>query len=405
MIYVISLVVFTGIILFLVGLLLLLESMLVKKGDRFITLNGDEEHKLKVSGTPTVLSTLLDNGILLPSACGGGGSCGMCKCRITEGGGEVLPTELAHLSRKEKLDQVRLACQVKVKNDMAVTIPDEIFNIKRYHGTVVSNDNVATFIKELVIELDAGEELICEAGSYIQIDVPEYRIDFTDFDIPEEYRDEWDRYELWNYKGKIDEPVFRAYSLANPPSEKTRLMLTVRIDTPIPFRPDIPPGQGSTYIFNLKAGDRVTISGPYGDFFVKKTEREMCFVGGGAGMAPMRCHIFHQLLTLGTSRKATFWYGARSRREMFYDEEFMSLSETFPNFTYHVALSDPKPADGWTGLTGFIHQVLHDEYLSGHEDPTEIEYYLCGPPLMIDSILAMLDSLGVEPDMIHYDKF
>ena len=389
----------------LVILLLLLEAVLVKKGDRFITINGSEESKLKISGTPTVLSALVGNGILLPSACGGGGSCGMCKCVITEGGGDILPTELAHLSRKEKMEKVRLGCQVKVKNDMGITIPEEIFNIKKYKGTVVSNNSVATFIKELVVELEGDDEMICEAGSYIQIDVPEYEIAFKDFDIPEKYREDWDHYKLWQYKGKLDEPIFRAYSLANPPSEKKRLVLTVRIDMPAPWIPDIPPGQGSTYIFNLKAGDTVAISGPYGDFFVKDTDREMCFVGGGAGMAPMRCHIFHQFLTLNTHRNATFWYGARSKREMFYHEEFLDIEKKSPNFTYHVALSDPKPEDQWTGYTGFIHQVLHDKYLSTHKDPTEIEYYLCGPPLMIDSILSMLDSLGVEEDMIHFDKF
>lgn len=404
MIYIISLTVFTGIIMSLVILLLILESALTKKGDRYITINGKEDSQIKISSTPTVLSALVGNGILLPSACGGGGSCGMCKCRIIEGGGDILPTELAHLSRKEKMNNVRLGCQVKVKNDMHIVIPEEIFSIKKYKGTVVSNKNVATFIKELIIELD-DDELICTAGSYIQIDVPEYEIVFTDFDIPEEYREEWDKYNLWQYKNKLDEPIYRAYSLANPPSETKRLMLTVRIDMPAPWRPDIPPGLGSTYIFNLKPGDNVMISGPYGDFFVKDTNREMCFVGGGAGMAPMRCHIFHQFHTLHTTRKATFWYGARSKREMFYYDDFMAIQEAYPNFSYHVALSDPKPQDNWTGLKGFIHMVLHDQYLAKHEDPTEIEYYLCGPPLMIDSIIAMLDSLGVEENMIHYDKF
>jgi Na+-transporting NADH:ubiquinone oxidoreductase subunit F len=404
-IYIISLCVFSGIILFLVALLLLLQTALVKKGDRFITINGDGENRIKVTGTPTVLTALVSNRIYLPSACGGGGSCGMCKCVINEGGGDVLPTELAHLSRKEKKEGVRLGCQVKVKNDMSITIPESIFSIKKYQGTVVSNKNVATFIKELIVELDEGDEMICEAGSYIQIDVPPYDIAFKDFDIPGEYREDWDRYNLWRYKGKLSEPIFRAYSLANPPSETKRLMLTVRIDMPAPWIPDIPPGQGSTYIFNLKDGDRVSISGPYGDFFVKNTDREMCFVGGGAGMAPMRCHIFHQFLTLGTKRKATFWYGARSKREMFYHDDFRSIERQFSNFSYHVALSDPKPQDNWRGLTGFIHNILYEKYLITHQDPTEIEFYLCGPPLMIDSVLKMLDSLGVEPDMIHYDKF
>lgn len=405
MIYIISLCVFSGIILFLVGLLLLLQNALTKKGDRYITINHDTEKKIKVSGTPTVLTALLSHDIFLPSACGGGGSCGMCKCVIEEGGGDVLPTELAHLSRKEKKDKVRLGCQVKVKNDMAIVIPESVLSIRKYQGTVVSNKNVATFIKELVVELDDGDEMVCEAGSYIQIDVPPYDIAFKDFDIPDTYREDWDRYNLWRYKGKLSEPIFRAYSLANPPSETKRLMLTVRIDMPAPWISDIPPGKGSTYIFNLKPGDRVTVSGPYGDFFVKKTDREMCFVGGGAGMAPMRCHIFHQFYTLKTERKTTFWYGARSKREMFYHEDFEKIDKVFPNFSFHVALSDPKPEDGWKGLKGFIHAVLYEKYLKDHKDPTEIEYYLCGPPLMIDSVLAMLDSLGVEPDMIHYDKF
>lgn len=405
MVYIISLCVFTGIILLLVGLLLLLQSALTKKGNHFITINGDEEQKIVVTGMPTVLSALLDNNIFLPSACGGSGSCGMCKCVINEGGGEVLPTEFAHLSRKEKKDNVRLGCMVKVKNDMSIVIPESIFSIKKYQGTVVSNRSVASFIKELVVELDQGDEMICEAGSYIQIDIPPYDIAFMDFDIPDRYREEWDRYNLWRYKGKLREPIFRAYSLANPPSETKKLMLTVRIDMPTPWASDIPPGKGSTYIFNLKEGDRVTISGPYGDFFVKDTDREMCFVGGGAGMAPMRCHIFHQFLTLKTERKTTFWYGARSKREMFYHEDFKKIESDFSNFSFHVALSEPRPEDNWTGLKGYIHDVLLEKYLDNHKDPTEIEYYLCGPPLMIDATLSMLDDLGVESDMIHFDKF
>lgn len=403
--YITSLVVFSGIILFLVALLLLLEGALVKKSDHTITINGDKENRIKVTGSPTVLSALVSNKIYLPSACGGGGSCGMCKCVINEGGGDILPTEFAHLSRKEKKEGVRLGCQVKVKNDMVLTIPESIFSIKKYQGTVVSNTNVASFIKELIVELDEGDEMICEAGSYIQIDVPPYDIAFKDFDIPEEYKEDWDLYNLWQYSGKLTEPIFRAYSLANPPSETKRLMLIVRIDMPAPWIPDIPPGQGSTYIFNLKIGDRLSISGPYGDFFVKDTDREMCFVGGGAGMAPMRCHIFHQFLALNTKRKATFWYGARSKREMFYNDDFQKIAEDFPNFSFHVALSDPKPQDNWKGLKGFIHNVLYDKYLSTHKDPTEIEYYLCGPPLMIDSVITMLDSLGVEQNMIYFDKF
>jgi Na+-transporting NADH:ubiquinone oxidoreductase subunit F len=264
---------------------------------------------------------------------------------------------------------------------------------------------VATFIKELIIELNEGDEMICTAGSYIQIDIPEYKLSFKEFDIETKYRDEWDKYNLWDYTVQSDEPIFRAYSLANPPSEKKLLRLTVRIATPPPHIADVPPGIGSSYIFNLKPGDPVTISGPYGDFFVKETQNEMCFVGGGAGMAPMRTHIFHQFLTLKTDRKATFWYGARSKREVFYEDEFKEIEKNNPNFSFNVALSDPLPEDNWDGLEGFIHQVLHNEYLAHHEDPSEIEYYLCGPPLMIDAVIAMLDGLGVEEEMIHYDKF
>jgi len=405
LIYIISLTVFLGIIMFLVAILLSVELALVKKGDRFVVINADDSSSIKVKGTPTLLSVLVGDGVLLPSACGGGGSCGMCKCVINEGGGDVLPTELAHLSRKEKNEKVRLSCQVKVKEDMQIAIPEEIFNIKKYSGKVKSNNNVATFIKELVIELDEGEELICEAGSYIQIDIPEYELAFKNFNIENEYRDEWDKFNFWDFNAKSEEPVFRAYSLANPPSEKKLLRLTVRIATPPIHLPDVPPGVGSSYIFNLKPGDPVTISGPYGDFFVKDTDNEMCFVGGGAGMAPMRTHIFNQFHTLQTNRKATFWYGARSKREVFYEDEFQDIEKNNSNFTFNLALSDPMPEDNWDGMEGFIHQVLQAKYLNNHEDPTEIEYYLCGPPLMIDAVINMLDSLGVEEDMIHYDKF
>ncbi len=405
MIYIISLAVFLGIILFLVAILIIVELALTKKGDRLLVINNDETKGIRVKGTPTLLSTLVGNNVLLPSACGGGGSCGMCKCIINEGGGDVLPTELAHLSRKEKNEKVRLSCQVKVKDDMKISIPDEIFNIRKYTGVVQSNDNVATFIKELVIELDEGQEMICEAGSYIQIDIPEYKLTFTEFDVEEQYRDEWDTFNLWDYEASSEEPVFRAYSLANPPSEKKRMRLTVRIATPPVHISDVPPGVGSSYIFNMKPGDPVTISGPYGDFFVKDTHREMCFVGGGAGMAPMRTHIFHQFHTLKTKRKATFWYGARSKREIFYEDEFRDIEKNHSNFKFELALSSPLPDDNWTGKEGFIHQVLDRHYLATHDDPTEIEYYLCGPPLMIDAVLEMLDNFGVEEEMIHYDKF
>ena len=405
MIYIISLTVFLGIILFLVAILIIVELAITKKGDRRVIINNDDEGGLTIKGTPTLLSALVGNNVLLPSACGGGGSCGMCKCVINKGGGDVLPTELVHLSRKEKKENVRLSCQVKVKEDMQVSIPEEIFNIKKYNGIVKSNNNVATFIKELIIELDEGDEMICEAGSYIQIDIPEYTLTFKEFDVEEQYRDEWDKYNLWEYEACADEPLFRAYSLANPPSEKKLMRLTVRIATPPPHLPDLPPGIGSSYIFNMKPGDPVTISGPYGDFFVKPTEREMCFIGGGAGMAPMRTHIFHQFHTLKTNRKATFWYGARSKREIFYEDEFLDIEKNNPNFKFNIALSAPFPEDNWTGMEGFIHQVLDKHHLSTHDDPTEIEYYLCGPPLMIDAVLEMLDDFGVEEEMIHYDKF
>lgn len=405
MVYFVSTIVFSGVVLALVAVLLFLESKVIIKGQRTVVINDDEEKKIKVPGGITLLSALLRNNILLPSACGGKGSCGTCKCRVDAGGRDVLPTELTHLSRKERLGNVRVACQVKVKEDMKVRVPDEIFGIKRYQATVVSNKNVATFIKELVVKLDAGQKLEFEPGAYIQIDIPEYELSFEQFDVADQYRAVWKKFNLWELQAVSRETVNRAYSLANPPSEKDILRFTIRIATPPPKAADIPPGIGSSYIFNLKPGDQVELSGPYGEFFVKKTQREMCFVGGGAGMAPLRSQILHQLLALKTQRKMTFWYGARSRQEMFYDEEFRGLAEKFKNFSYFVALSDPQPEDNWKGLTGFIHQCLSDNYLKKHEDPTEIEYYLCGPPPMLKAVKQTLFDLGVEPEMIAYDDF
>jgi len=405
MIYLVSLVVFAGVMFVLVGLLLLVEAKVVQKGDCRIDINEDPDKGLTVSAGATLLGALSANKIFLPSACGGGGSCGTCKCRVTEGGQDILPTELPHLSRPERRKNVRLACQLKVKQDMKIRIPDEIFNIQKYTAVVVSNRNVATFIKELVLRLEEGQRLEFKAGAYVQIDIPPYQASFKDFDIEERFRPTWDRFDMWKFRAGADEPDSRAYSLANPPAEGEVLKFTIRIATPPPGRPDAPPGIGSSYAFNLKPEDRVTVSGPYGDFFVKETEREMCFIGGGAGMAPMRCHILHQLLEVDTPRKITFWYGARSRSEMFYDEEFSNLDRRFDNFTYHTALSEPQPEDDWNGLTGFIHQCAHDDYLVRHPDPREIEYYLCGPPVMIDAVGRMLDSLGVEEEMIAYDKF
>lgn len=405
MIYIISPAVVLLVILLLVGMLLFIEARVIRKGSCDVVVNDDREKAIQARVGRTLLSTLVENGILLPSACGGKGSCGTCRCKVEEGGGDILPTELSHLSRKEKMSDVRIACQVKVRTDMKVRIPEAIFNIKQYHATVVSNDSVATFIKELVLKLDPGEVLAFTAGAYVQIDIPEYDISYGTIDVADRYRSAWEKFNLIGLQSKAEEPVYRAYSLANPPTEQDILRFTIRIATPPPGQPDLPPGIGSSYLFNLKPGERVTLTGPYGDFFAKDTEREMCYIGGGAGMAPMRSHIRHQLMEANTDRRISFWYGARSLQEMFYDEEFKALVAQHENFSYHVALSEPQPEDNWEGLTGFIHNCLHDQYLSDHEDPTEIEYYLCGPPIMISSLEKMLDDLGVEPEMIAYDKF
>jgi Na+-transporting NADH:ubiquinone oxidoreductase subunit F len=311
------------------------------------------------------------------------------------------------LTRREKKGNVRLACQLKVKEDLKIRLPEEIFNVKKYNAIVVSNENVATFIKDLVLKLDPGAKLEFKAGAFIQIDIPEYELSFSEFRcrVAERFRPEWDAFNLWGLHSLTEEPLFRAYSLANPPSEKNILRFNVRIATPPPIISEASPGVGSSYIFNLKPGDRVTLSGPYGEFFVKETDREMCFIGGGAGMAPLRSHILHQLNTLKTKRKISFWYGARSKMELFFEEEFKELEKEYENFEFHVALSHPKPEDDWKGMTGLIHQCLQDNCLSKHDDPTEIEYYLCGPPMMVDAIEDALDSLGVEPEMIAYDKF
>ncbi len=400
----ISTLVFVGMIVVLVLILIAAESKLVYKGDVKITINENEEKSITVPAGKTLLNTLSDQKIFLPSACGGGGTCAMCKCQILEGGGEILPTETSHFSYREQKENWRLSCQVKVKNDMSIRIPEEIFNIQKYSCTVASNKNVATFIKELVLNLDEGQRLEFRSGGYIQIDIPEYELSFKDFDIDKRFREDWEKYNLFDLQVKNPEPVFRAYSMANHPAEGQKVILNVRIATP-PRGMDVPPGIASSWIFNLKPGDKVTISGPYGEFYIKDTDREMCFIGGGAGMAPMRSHIFHLFHTEKTKRKATFWYGARSRREMFYDEEFKAIAKEHPNFSYHVALSDPLPEDKWDGPVGFIHQVAFDEYLSKHEDPSEIEYYLCGPPMMLDAVQKMLYNLGVDEENIAFDDF
>ncbi|MBT7260845.1 MAG: NADH:ubiquinone reductase (Na(+)-transporting) subunit F [Desulfobacula sp.] len=403
MLYLLSILVFSGVIFILVTVLLLVESKVTFKGEFDITINGNKDEKLKISGNPSLLSALSQKNIFLPSACGGSGSCGMCKCEVTKGGGSILPTELAHLTRKDKLANKRLSCQLKVKNNLEIKIPESIFGIKKVAAKVISNNNVATFIKELVLKPETPIDF--KAGAYIQIDVPEYDLMFKNFHIESKYVSEWKKYNFFELTSKGIKQGFRAYSLANPPHDNQIIMLNIRIATPPPGTEGIPPGFGSSYVFGLEPGDKVTISGPYGDFLAKDTENEMCFIGGGAGMAPLRSHILHQFDGIHTKRQVSFWYGARSKKEMFYDDDFKDLDKRYDNFTYHVALSNPDEDDHWDGMTGFIHNHLCDEYLCRHEDPTEIEFYLCGPPPMIDAIIKALYDLGVEDDMIFFDKF
>ena len=402
-----SVAIFTGIILILVLMLNLAESKLLPQGDVTLNINGDDDKSIKVRPGSTLLSALANESVFLPSACGGGGTCAMCKCQITEGGGEILPTEKGHINRSEAKDNWRLACQVKVKEDMKVQVPDEIFNIQKWDCTVRSNKNVATFIKELVLELPKGENLNFTAGGYIQIDIPEYHnLNFKDFNVEKEYHEDWDKFKIWDVVANNDEDCFRAYSMANHPAEGNIVMLNVRIATPPPaLWGQVPPGIASSYIFNLKAGDKVTVSGPFGEFFAKDTDREMVYLGGGAGMAPMRSHLFDLLDTQKSKRKITFFYGARSAREMFYHDDFLRLEKEHPNFKYVVGLSEPMPEDNWKGETGFIHNVAFESYLKDHEDPTDIEFYMCGPPMMIDACDKMLYDLGVEKEMIDYDSF
>jgi len=373
--------------------------------DRFIFINDDTERIMHTSEGNTLLSGLAENGIYLASACGGRGICGTCKCAVKEGGGAISPVEQRHIGETERKNLFRLACQIKVTENIKINLPDQILGIKKYSATVISNDNVTPFIKELILKLDNDKKLNFKSGAYIQIDIPGFEISFKEFSVDKRYRESWDRVDLWSLKASSEEPVFRAYSLANPPSEKNMLRFTIRIATPPAGRKEISPGISSSYIFSLNPGDNITLTGPYGDFFIKNTEREMCFIGGGAGMAPMRSHILDQLLTVKTKRKITFWYGARSKQDLFYADEFMELEKKFNNFKYHVALSEPPPEERWEGLTGFIHQCLYDNYLVSHKDPSEIEYYLCGPPMMINAAVKMLGGFGVKQDMIAYDKF
>ena len=397
---------FTFTIVALVGLLMMARRQLVATGDVTITVNGDPDKALCTSAGSTLLGTLAANRIFIPSACGGKGSCGVCTLKVTEGGGAILPTELSHISRGDARDGVRLSCQVKVKQDMAIELPPEVFSVKQWRCRVRSNDNVATFIKELVLELPEGESVPFRAGGYIQIEAPAGTVKYADFEVADEYRGDWDKFNLWRYVSTLDEPVTRAYSMANYPEEGGIIMLNVRVASPPPRAPEgTPPGKMSSYVFSLQPGDEVTISGPFGEFFAKDTQAEMMFIGGGAGMAPMRSHIFDQFRRLSTSRKVSYWYGARSLREAFYLEDFDGIAKDCDNFSWELALSEPQPEDDWTGYTGFIHQVVLDNYLKDHPAPEDIEYYLCGPPMMLKACMDMLDSLGVEPENILFDDF
>ncbi len=405
-----SLVVFLLVILLLVIILLVAKQYLVASGDVTITINGEKE--VVAPAGSTLLNTLSTQSIFLPSACGGGGSCAQCKCQVLEGGGEILPTETVHFSRKEIKDNWRLGCQVKVKNDIKIKMDESILGVKKWECEVVSNRNVATFIKEFVVKLPAGEHLNFISGGYIQIDIPKYDLKFTDFDIEEQFRGDWDKFKMWDLACKNDEETMRAYSMANYPAEGDIVMLNVRIATP-PFDRatggwmNVKPGISSSYIFNLKPGDKVMVSGPFGEFHpLLDTKREMLYIGGGAGMAPLRSHVLHLLNTLKISdRKITYWYGARSKKELFYEEDFRKLEKEFPNFTFNIALSEPQPEDNWTGMVGFIHQVIHDEYLSKHDSPEDIEYYMCGPGPMAKAVEKMLWDLGVPREMLMFDDF
>lgn len=402
-----SIIVFLIIILFLVLMLLFARDKLSPKGDVRLQINDRE---LFVSPGSNLLMTLSSNGIYLPSACGGGGTCGMCKCQVLEGGGAILPTETGFFTRKEQNDNWRLGCQVKVRNDLRIKVPEAILGIKKWECEVVSNRNVATFIKEFVVKLPEGESLHFEPGGYIQIDVPKYEMSYRDILVEDEFKSDWDRYKMWDLGLRNTEETFRAYSMANYPAEKNLIKLNIRIATP-PFDAagkqfmNVPPGICSSYIFSRKPGDKVTISGPYGEFHIKNTDSEMVYIGGGAGMAPLRSHIFHLFHTLRTKREVSYWYGARSLREVFYEDEFRAIEKEFPNFKFHLALSEPLPEDKWNGLTGFIHKVLLDNYLSKLDEPEDIEYYFCGPPMMNNAVLKMLDSLGIPQENISFDDF
>ena len=397
---------FTLVVLLLVAVILIARARLVQSGDVTISINNDPEKAIVVAAGGKLLNALSSEKVFVSSACGGGGTCGQCVVKILEGGGTILPTELTHISKREAREGTRLSCQVAVKEDMKIEIPAEVFGIRKWTCKVRSNHDVATFIKELVLELPSDEPLNFRAGGFIQIECPPHQLSYADFDIEPQYKPEWDKHNLWRFHSKVEAEVVRAYSMANCPEEKGIIMLNVRIATPPPRAPEgTPPGAMSSYIYSLKPGDEVTISGPFGEFFAKETESEMVFIGGGAGMAPMRAHLFDQLERLQSKRKISFWYGARSVCEMFYTEDFDRLAHEHENFAWHVALSDPLPEDDWSGHTGFIHQVLLDQYLNKHPAPEDCEYYICGPPLMLQAVLKMLDDIGVESGNILYDDF
>lgn len=411
---------FSLVILLLVFLLLFAQSYLVQSGPVKIIINGDEENPVEVAAGSTLLTTLSNQNMFLPSACGGGGTCAMCKCQVLDGGGDVLPTEVGHLSRQEQKESVRLACQVKVKQDMRIGIPEEIFGIKKWDCEVVSNYNVATFIKEFVVKLPDGETMDFDPGGYIQIDVPEITVNFKTMDIkpnpedpagPDKFKPDWDKFNLWPLKMVNDEPIFRAYSMANHPAEGNIIMLNIRIATPPWDRAKsdwmaVNPGVCSSYVFSRTPGDKVTISGPYGEFHINPTDREMIYIGGGAGMAPLRSHLFHLFHTEKTKhRKVSYWYGGRSKRELFYTDHFRKIEDEFPNFKYNIALSEPMEEDNWDGYQGFIHQVLYDNYLKNHPEPDEIEFYFCGPPMMNAAVIKMLDDMGIPDENIRFDDF